>query len=206
MHPLREEGALGARLDWISARGVDTKAAAGCATSPFASSRRFGARPMHDRGCVRLAATGSSGLPSARSDVEGRPPAGDRVAPQSRSRRPASQRTSPDSEPSVEGIYRLIDGRDRGARVHRGDSLLTLSDFSQAAVLFFWHAARRRYPRRPHPPSDACAPFGKALDDPCEGSGPPRRGGLGRVADEPGGERPKPFASLSLPLALTTTP
>lgn len=38
---------------------------------------------------------------------------------QSRSRRPASQRTSPGSEPSVEKICRLITGRDRAPRVHR---------------------------------------------------------------------------------------
>lgn len=60
--------------------------------------------------------------------------ADNRDSPQSRSRWPASQRTSPGSEPSVESIYRLIDGRGRGARGHRGDSTLSLSDFSQAAL------------------------------------------------------------------------
>lgn len=172
------------------------------------SSRRFREAAPCTIGAV------SVWLPSNRADCRprasmsgGRSPAGARLAPQNRSRRPASQRTSLDSEPSVEGIYRLIDGRDRGARVHRGDSLLALFDFLTSCFA--------SSSGTPHDddipvdltlPPDARAPSGMALDDPCEGSGTAARRYLCRVADEPGGVGPKPFASLSLPLALTTTP
>lgn len=110
-----------------------------------------------------------------------------RRSSQSRSRRPASQRTSPDSEPSVVEICRLITGRDRAACVHRTRPTLALPDLSQAACTS---------PGTPHDdaiPVDHAAPFVALarrsegdLDDPCEGSGRPEAD-LDRVADDPGG-------------------
>lgn len=76
-----------------------------------------------------------------------------RRSPQSRSRRPASQRTSPGSEPSVVEICRLITGRDRAACVHRTQSDPGSPRPLTSCLYFSWHAARRCYPRRP------CRPF-----------------------------------------------
>jgi hypothetical protein len=132
----------------------------------LSSFRRDGSHPTARSGLCLLADHEAVGLPSAHSAPRSRLSADNRGASQSRSRRPASQRASPGSEPSVESIYRLIDGRDRGARIHRCDSLLTLSDISQAAFASsgtphddaipvdlaassLRSRASRRWPRRP---------------------------------------------------------
>lgn len=125
-----------------------------------------GATPLHDRGCVDWLTTERLDCrplsPCRGSDC----PPTIAIPRRTDPRRPASQRTSPGSEPSVESIYRLIDGRGRAARVHRErsdpDSLRHLTN----NCVFFWHAARRCDPRRPPSPLYACAPFRESPSTP----------------------------------------
>lgn len=95
-------------------------------------SRRSGSPPLARSGLCPFGRRRSARIAIQTSLAEVRSSADERESSRSRSRRPASQRTSPDSEPSVDGIHRLITGRDRGAASIAPARSYSL-DFSQAA-------------------------------------------------------------------------